>query len=188
MVPSVATLLAELYPNRSARECLPTLTITYMAPGGHRQWPMSITALLDRLSWLVLQTRPLAMSSFQAAVQRNPWRTRYRNGPKITVAPSTPFKFLDIGTKMSCNKIGDHIPGRHDTGDIFHPLFAGDGIPPVNTFRAVIHDRAAKQTLMVKCIRAHPGRCAPIKSQFLAEISSNGEGGDAGCSGRTHAG
>ena len=55
MIASVASLLAELYPNRRAREWLPMLTIIYMAPGGHRQWPMSISALLDRLSWLVLQ-------------------------------------------------------------------------------------------------------------------------------------
>ena len=47
MIPPVATLLAELYPNKSARECLPMLTIivVYMAPGGHRQWPMSINAI-----------------------------------------------------------------------------------------------------------------------------------------------
>ena len=80
LIPSVATLLAELYPNKSARECLPTLTMIYMAAGGHRQWPMSITALLDRLSWLVLQTRPLALSSFQTAVQKNQkWKPRYGN-------------------------------------------------------------------------------------------------------------
>ena len=71
MIPSVASLLAELYPNKGVREWLPMLTITYMAPGGHRQWPMSISALLDRLSWLVMQTRILALSTFQAAVERN---------------------------------------------------------------------------------------------------------------------
>ena len=126
LIPSVATLLAELYPNKSTRECLPMLTIIYMAPGGHRQWPMSISALLDRLSWLVLQTRPLALSSFQAAVQKNQrWKPRYRCGPKVTVAPSTPIKFLDIGTKMDCYRIGDHIPGRDDTDNIFHPRFCG---------------------------------------------------------------
>ena len=70
LIPSVATMLAELYPNKSARECLPLLTIKTMGPGGHRQWPMSILALLGRLSWLVLQTRPLALSSFQAACKR----------------------------------------------------------------------------------------------------------------------
>ena len=129
MIPSVASLLTELYPNKGAREWLPMLTIIYMAPGGHRQWPMSISALLDRLSWLVLQTRPLALSYFQAAVQKNPkWRPRYRCGPKIAVAPPTPFKFLDIGTKMGCYKIGDHIPARNDTTNIFHPRFVGEGI------------------------------------------------------------
>ena len=135
MIPSVASLLAELYPNKGVREWLPMLTIIYMAPGGHRQWPMSISALLDRLSWLVMQTRALALSTFQAAVQKNPkWKPRYRCGPKVAVAPPTPFKFLDIGTKMGCYKIGDHIPARKDTTNIFHPRFVGDGIPPANTF------------------------------------------------------
>ena len=93
MIPSVASLLAELYPKKGAREWLPMLTIIYMAPGGHRQWPVSITALLERLSWLVLQTRPLALSYFQAAVQKNPkWKLRYRCGPKNAVAPPTPWK------------------------------------------------------------------------------------------------
>ena len=50
MIPTVAALLAELYPDKKPREWLPVVTIVYMAPGGHRQWPMSISALLDRLS------------------------------------------------------------------------------------------------------------------------------------------
>ena len=119
--------------------------IIYMAPGGHRQWPMSISAILERLSWLVMQTRPLALASLQAAVQKNQkWRARYRCGPKVAVAPPTPIKFLDIGAKMGCYGIGDHIPGRDETSNIFHPRFAGEGIPPVNTFHAAIADRLAK--------------------------------------------
>ena len=155
LIPSVATLLTELYPNKSARDCLPMLTIIYMAPGGHRQWPMLMSALLDRLSWLVLQTRPLALSSFQAAVQKNQkWKPRYRCGPKVAVVPPPPIKFLDIGTKMGCYKIGDLIPGRDDTDNIFHPRFVGEGIPAANTFHAVIYDKlAAKQRghPMMKC-------------------------------------
>ena len=65
MIPSVASLLAELYPDKGVREWLPMLTIIYMAPGGHRQWPMSISALLDRL---VKQTRTLALSTFQSVI------------------------------------------------------------------------------------------------------------------------
>ena len=96
------------------------LSIIYMAPGGHRQWPMSITALLDRLSWIVLQTRPLALSCFQEAVQRDPhWKPRYRCGPKVAMAPPIPF-------------------------NVYHPGFIRDGIPPVNTFHAVVHDRASR--------------------------------------------
>ena len=120
MIPSVASLLDELYPERGAREWLPMLTIIYMAPGGHRQWPMSITALLERLSWPVLQTRSLALFKFQADVQKNPKRKpRCRCGPKVAVAP----------------------PG---TDNIFHPRFIGDAIPSANTFHAVIHERADK--------------------------------------------
>ena len=61
------------------------------------------------------------------------------------MAPSMPFKFLDIGTKMGHYKIGDHIPVRDDTSNIFHPLFVGEGIPPANTFHAVTYDRVAKR-------------------------------------------
>ena len=68
----VIALLKRLSPKQEAREWLPAVSIIYMAPGGHRQWPMSITALLERLSWIVLQTRPLALTCFQQAVQRDP--------------------------------------------------------------------------------------------------------------------
>ena len=91
MIPLVIKLLEILSPKMEAREWLPAITILYMAPGGHRQWPMSITALLDRLSWIVLQTRPLALMSFQDAVQKNPnWQPKYRSGPKVAVAPPVP--------------------------------------------------------------------------------------------------
>ena len=118
------------------------LTIIYMAPGGYRQWPMSQHFLI-----VYLQTRALALSTFQAAVQKNPkWKPRYRCGPKVAVAPPSPFKFLDIGTKMGCYKIGDRIPVRKDTTNIPHPRFVGNGIPPANTFLfyAAMHERAAK--------------------------------------------
>ena len=65
MTPSVISLLEQLSPKQGAREWLPMLSILYMAPGGHRQWPVSITPLLERLSWIVFQTRPLALSHFQ---------------------------------------------------------------------------------------------------------------------------
>ena len=57
MTPPVIELLETLPPQEEAREWMPAVTILYMAPGGHTQWPMSITALLDRLSWIVMQTR-----------------------------------------------------------------------------------------------------------------------------------
>ena len=133
---------------KNARDCLPCrMTILCMAPGGHRQWPMSISALLDRLSWLVLQTRPLVLSSFQAAVQKNPrWSPRHHCGPRVAVAPAPPIKFLDIGTKMGCHRIGEHIPGRDETDNIFHPRFVGEGIPAANTFHSIVYERLAKGT------------------------------------------
>ena len=145
MIPPVIELLETLSPGKEAREWMPAITILYMAPGGHRQWPMSITALLDRLSWIVLQTRPLALLSFQAAVHRNPkWQPKYRSGPKVAVAPPVPYKFLDIGTKMGSYKLGEHVPMRNDTDTIFHPRHTRDGIPPDNTLHAIVHDRAAR--------------------------------------------
>ena len=145
MIPPVIKLLEILSPGREAREWLPAITIMYMAPGGHRQWPMSITALLDRLSWIVLQTRSLALMYFQEALQKNPtWQPKYRSGPKVAVAPPVPYKFLAIGTRMGSYKLGEHVPKRHDVDNIFHPRYIGRGIPPANTLHAAIHDRAAK--------------------------------------------
>ena len=113
MTPPVITLLERLSPKQEAREWLPAVSIIYMAPEGHRQWPMSIAALLDRLSWILLQTRSLALTCFQEAVQRDPkWQPKYRSGPKVALAPATPFKFLDIGTKMGCYKLGEHVPEK----------------------------------------------------------------------------
>ena len=101
LIPTVASLLTELSPNKGAREWLPTMTVLYMAPGGHRQWPVSITPLLDRLSWIVLQTRPLALMHLQEALGNNPdWQPRYRSGPRAELVPAVPCKFPDIGTKM----------------------------------------------------------------------------------------
>ena len=106
MTPPVITLLQRLSPRQEAREWLPAISIIYMGPGGHRQWPMSITALLEQLSWIVLQTRPLALAYFQEAVQGDPhWQPRYRCGPKVSLVPATPYKFLDIGTKMGGYKL-----------------------------------------------------------------------------------
>ena len=101
MIPTTAELLVQLYPHNCIRDFLPAATIVYMGPGGHRQWPMSISALLDRFSWLFFKTRGLALKSFQSAVQKNPkWCRRYCKGPsKVATAPPPPIKLLDIGTK-----------------------------------------------------------------------------------------
>ena len=55
LIPTVASMLKELSPEKQARDVVATsVTMLYMAPGGHRQWPVSIKPMLDRLSWIVL--------------------------------------------------------------------------------------------------------------------------------------
>ena len=36
------------------------------------------------------------------------------------------------------------LPTKNDTDNIYHPRFIRDAIPPVNTFHAVVHDRASR--------------------------------------------
>ena len=45
---------------------------------------------------------------------------------------------------MGCYKLREHIPTKDDTDNIYHPRFIRDAIPPVNTFHAVVHDRASR--------------------------------------------
>ena len=117
-----------------------------MGPGGHSQWPVSISALLDRLSWLVLQTRGLGTvlpwPAFNLAVQKNPgWHPKYFKGSRMARAPPPPIKFLDIGTRMGCYEMGDHteFPGEDD-------LLVGEGIPASNAFHSVIYERLGKNS------------------------------------------
>ena len=142
LVPSVATLLTELSPEKKARDWLPPMTILYMAPGGHRQWPVSIKPMLDRLSWIVLQTRPAALIHLREALStRKEWKPRYRLGPKIDSVPAVPYKFLDIGTQMGEYQIEELTLTRDDKTSILHPRYARSGIPPVGTFHSIVHDR-----------------------------------------------
>ena len=142
LIPSVASLLEELSPRKRARDWLPSLTILYMAPGGHKQWPMSIKPLLDRLSWIVMITRPLALTRLQDALRANTgWRPKYRRGPSVDLVPAVPYKFLDIGTRMGCYHIKELISKQDDKSNILHPRFAGAGIPPIGTFHSVVQNR-----------------------------------------------
>ena len=72
MILFTSELLSKLHPPNCIRSFMPATTTLYMGLGGHRQWPMSINALLDRFSMLILKTRKLALLNFQAAVQNNP--------------------------------------------------------------------------------------------------------------------
>ena len=149
LIPTVATLLTELSPKKRARDWLPALTILYMAPGGHRQWPFSIKPLLDRLSWIVLQTRLLALKHLREALQDNPdWQPRYRHGPRIDLVPAVPYKFLDIGTKMGYYHLEELIPKREDKSNILHPRHTSSGIPPVNTMLSSGVSRMRGSTLL----------------------------------------
>ena len=46
---------------------------------------------------------------------------------------------------MGCYKIGEHIPGRDDTTNIFHPRFVGEGIPAATTFHSIIYQRFRRE-------------------------------------------
>ena len=112
--------------NKTMRDYLPLMTIMY---------------IVNRLSWLVLQTRSLALTRFHAAMQKNPeWYPNYK-GSRVARAPPPPIKCLDIGIKMGCYEVGDHIPGVDNKTNIFHPRFVGDVIPGSNAFHSVIYER-----------------------------------------------
>ena len=146
LIPTVASMLAELSPKKKARDWLPPVTILYMAPGGHRQWPVSIKPLLDRLSWIVLKTRPLALMHLREALHDNPnWKPMYRQGPKVEAVPAVPYKFLDIGTQMGEYHIEELIPKKDDKNNILHPRHTRPGIPPVNTFHSALQNRVGSQ-------------------------------------------
>ena len=131
MTPRVIKLLETLSPKMEARDWMLAITILYMAPGGYRQWPMSITALLDRLSWIVLQTRPIGTNVFSRG-----------NAEESHLA--TQVSKWTLGRGWGSYKLGEHVPKRHDIDNIYHPRYIRQGIPPVNTFHAVVHGRAAK--------------------------------------------
>ena len=146
LIPSVATLLTEMSPEKKARDWLPPMTILYMAPGGHRQWPVSIKPMLDRLSWIVLVTRPAALTHLREALStRKDWKPQCRQGPRIDSVPAVPYKFLDIGTQMGEYQIEELTLTRDDKTNILHPRYARSGIPPVDTFHSVVQDKVGSQ-------------------------------------------
>ena len=114
MIPSVADLLGELFPNQHRHERLPA-SDDHHIHGTRRSSSSMANVHFCRLSWLVLQTRGLALTSFQSAVQKSSgWYPKCYKGSRVARAPPPPIKFLDIGTKMGCYEIGDHIPGEDD--------------------------------------------------------------------------
>ena len=76
----------------------------------HRQWPMSITALLNRLSLLIRTTRKSAIAHLAAAVKAYPdWRPMCfsKGAGKVVIAPPPPIQFLDIGQRSDCMRLRD---------------------------------------------------------------------------------
>ena len=49
----------------SHRELIPRVTILYMRPKGHRQWPGGARALIDQFSLLLLETCHKALTAFE---------------------------------------------------------------------------------------------------------------------------
>ena len=146
LIPTVASMLKELSPEKQARDWLPPITILYMAPGGHRQWPVSIKPMLDRLSWIVLMTRPLALMHLREALKvHSEWKPLYRQGPRIESVPAVPYKFLDIGNQMGEYHIEELILKKDDKDNILHPRHTRAGIPSVNTFHSVVRSRVGSQ-------------------------------------------
>ena len=151
LLPTVAFMLRELFPNKRARDWLPPLTTLYMAPGGNRQWPVSIKPMLDRLSWIVFQTRPIALMHLREALQDRPkWKPLYKQGPRIESVPAVPHKFLDIGTQMGEHYLEDLILKKNDLDNILHPRHNRSGIPSVYTFHSVVQDRVGTQPNVIQ--------------------------------------
>ena len=78
MIPATAELLEKMHPGRCTRDCMPSSTILYMGPGGHRQGPMSIVALVDRFfSLCALQQRA------QWSMSQRQWRLSHSGDQNI---------------------------------------------------------------------------------------------------------
>ena len=151
LLPTVASMLGELSPGKQARDWLPPMTILYMAPGGHRQWPVTIKPMLDRLSWIVSLTRPLALVRLREALStRRDWKPLYRQGPRIESVPAVPFKFLDIGTKMGEYHLEDFVLRKDDKDNILHPRYNRSGIPPADTFQSVMRGRVGDRADIIQ--------------------------------------
>ena len=45
---------------------------------------------------------------------------------------------------MGSYRLGEHVPKRQDYDNIYHPRYIRQGIPLVNTFHAVVYERAAR--------------------------------------------
>ena len=134
-----ADLLMKLFPDKRIRHFLPRITIVYMGPGGHRQWPVSINALLNQFSLLIYTTRQSAIAHLAEAAQACPkWRPKcYRNGTnKIADAPPPPIKFLDIATKMGSYELKGLIHDMRDKSDVLHRR-STTGIAKPGTFYVI---------------------------------------------------
>ena len=103
-------------------------------------------SMMDRLSWIVLRTRSLALMRLREALLTRPnWKPYYRHGPRIDSVPAVPYKFLDIGTQMGEYQLEELTLKKDDKDNILHPRYTRSGIPPVDTFHSVVQGRVGNQ-------------------------------------------
>ena len=69
LIPSTLELLQEEFPGKCSRDFLPPTTKTYIDPGGHRQWPRGIKAMLDRFSMPLCLARQKALERLKAEIE-----------------------------------------------------------------------------------------------------------------------
>ena len=152
IVPATLELLSKLYAGKCARDFLPSMTIVYMGPGGHRrrQWSKGIKAILERFSLLIAFTRQKALEhlkeSFKESLKTLPkWKPLYRQGKRgndivVDIAvPAPPFKFLDTGNPMGLYKIEGLTPNpRRNHAE--HPRPTGQIAVP-NACHEALHYR-----------------------------------------------
>ena len=108
-------------------------------------------ANVGQVSWIVLQTRPLALMHLREALHDRPkWKPLYKQGPKIESVPAIPHKFLDIGTQMGEYHLEDLILKKNDLDNILHPRHDRSGIPSVHAFHSVVQNRVGTQPNVIQ--------------------------------------
>ena len=152
-IPTTAELSKQACPGKRARDFLPSLTILYIKPGGHRQWPTSISAVLERFSLLVWTTRKSAIDHLDQAVESLPKGRpmhQSRGAHKQVVVAPPPIKFLDIGTKMGLYEFEELTPDVKKVSSVLHPR-STTGIPVPGTFYEAMQKKLGMTWAGISC-------------------------------------